>query len=65
MSSIRPLPRSNTLANAPIPALLLCPHCDLEMALLGVESETGTRDLYTFECGACGDLEVRGVQVRR
>ncbi len=63
MGSIRPVARSNSLSKAPIRALLLCPHCNLEMVLFGVESETKTRDLYTFECNACGGLEVRGVGV--
>jgi len=64
MGSIRPYAKTNTLSEAPIRALLLCPTCDLEMGLLGVESESQTRDLYTFECSACGGLEVRGVRVR-
>jgi hypothetical protein len=34
------------------------------MCLLGIEAEDDTRDLCTFECVACGCLEVRGVQVK-
>jgi hypothetical protein len=63
MGSTRPLVKSNTFPKVRTQSLLLCPHCDLEMCLLGVEFETPTRDLYTFECSACGDLEVRGVRV--
>ena len=44
-------------------ALLLCPNCNLEMRLFGSEQESVKRDLYTFECVRCGDLEVRGVLV--
>jgi hypothetical protein len=40
---------------------MLCPACALEMRLFGIEAETIDRDLYTFECGTCGRLEVRGV----
>jgi hypothetical protein len=60
MGSIRPV---TPVPTAQIPALLLCPHCNLEMALFGIETETVTRDLYTFECSACGTIEVRGVGV--
>jgi hypothetical protein len=41
--------------------LMLCPACGNEMRLLGIESETPARDLYTFECAKCGRLEVRGL----
>ena len=64
MSIIRLHANSSTLPETPAPAMLLCPQCDLEMALLGIEAETDTRDLYTFECSACGGLEVRGVRAR-
>ena len=47
----------------PVKALLLCPNCSLEMRLFGIERESEQRDLYTFECAACGGLEVRGVLV--
>jgi Zn-finger nucleic acid-binding protein len=42
--------------------MLLCPKCKIEMHLLGIESESDKRDLYTFECSACGGLEVRGLK---
>jgi len=64
MSRIRLLVSSDTPRKGPARALLVCPHCNLEMSLFGVESETETRDLFTFECTACGVLEVRGVRVR-
>ena len=64
MASIRPIANSDTLSNAPIEPLLLCPRCKIEMCLFGIESESAKRDLYTFECVACGGLEVRGVQVK-
>jgi len=64
MADIRPFPKSKTLSKAPIEPLLLCPVCNIEMCLLGIESESDTHDLYTFECVACSGLEVRGVQVR-
>jgi hypothetical protein len=43
--------------------LVACPKCNLEMRLFGIEAESDVRDLYTFECGSCGALEVRGVLV--
>jgi len=46
-----------------IEPLILCPNCNLEMRLFGIESESGIRDLYTFECYGCGRLEARGVLV--
>jgi hypothetical protein len=46
-----------------IQPLIVCPRCNLEMRLFGIESESDVRDLFTFECGACGQLEVRGVLV--
>jgi hypothetical protein len=64
MGRIPPLVESDTLAKAPIRPLVVCLHCNVEMGLLGVESDSETRDLYTFECHACGGLEVRGVRVR-
>jgi hypothetical protein len=39
--------------------LIVCPHCKLEMRLLGIESYKSGRDLFTFECTKCGHLEVR------
>lgn len=44
-------------------SLLMCSKCKLELRLFGIESETISRDLYTFECTKCGALEVRGVKV--
>jgi hypothetical protein len=61
MASIRPYPKTDALPKAPIEALLLCPLCNIEMRLFGIELESDTRDLYTFECVACGGLEARGV----
>jgi hypothetical protein len=46
-----------------IQPLTLCPRCSLEMRLFGIEPNSDVRDLYTFECGTCGQLEVRGVTV--
>jgi hypothetical protein len=43
---------------------MLCSKCKREMFLLGIESESAKRDLYTFECDKCGRIEVRGVLVR-
>jgi len=64
MANIRPFPKSKTVSKAPIEPLLLCPVCNIEMCLFGIESESDKRDLYTFECLACGGVEVRGVQVK-
>jgi hypothetical protein len=65
MTDVRPFPKTYTASNEPIKALLLCPHCNVEMSLLGIEAEDDERDLYTFECSTCGGLEVRGVRVRK
>jgi hypothetical protein len=46
------------------PALLLCPNCNDEMLLFGVEPDGPKRDTYTFECDNCDRLEVRGVPIR-
>jgi hypothetical protein len=32
-------------------------------AAVGIEPESDVRDLFTFECSSCGQLEVRGVLV--
>jgi hypothetical protein len=48
----------------PVKSLLTCPKCKLELRLLGVETESASRELYTFECSKCGGLEVRGVKVK-
>jgi hypothetical protein len=47
----------------PVKPLLVCPSCRVEMRLFGIEQESDKRDVYTFECAACGGLEVRGVLV--
>jgi hypothetical protein len=60
----RPSPKSKDPAShEPAKPLILCPDCDLEMRLFGIEPERETRDLYTFECVGCRRLEVRGVLV--
>jgi hypothetical protein len=64
MANIRTFAKRDTLSKASIEPLLLCPLCNIEMRLFGIESESDKRDLYTFECVACGGLEVRGVQVK-
>jgi len=64
MANIRLFARSTTPSKAPVEPLLLCPVCNIEMCLFGIESETDKRDLYTFECLACSGIEVRGVQVK-
>jgi len=46
-----------------IPPLIICPACDREMRLFGIEPESIKRDIFTFECVSCGHLEVRGVLV--
>ena len=53
-----------TRPTEPVKSLLTCPKCKLEMRLLGIETESATRELYTFECTKCGALEVRGVKVK-
>jgi hypothetical protein len=64
MATIRPFPKRDTVSKASMEPLLLCPLCNIEMCLFGIESESDQRDLYTFECVACNGLEVRGVQVK-
>ena len=53
-------PTKPRVVKSPLP----CPKCKREMHLLGIEPESATRDLYTFQCDKCGGLEVRGVRVR-
>jgi uncharacterized Zn finger protein len=48
----------------PVAYLLHCPKCGSEMRLMGIEWETEVRDLYTFECMKCGQVEVRAVIVQ-
>jgi hypothetical protein len=38
-----------------------CPKCSQDMRLLGIEPDSGTSDLFTFECTDCAHLEVTGV----
>ena len=64
MASIHPFAKSTTPSKAPIEPLLLCPACNIEMCLFGIEFESDKRDLYTFECVACSGLEVRSIQVK-
>jgi hypothetical protein len=47
-----------------VKSLLPCPKCKREMCLLGIESESDTRELYTLQCEECDVVEVRGVRVR-
>ena len=63
MTDVRPFRKTVAPSKEPIKALLLCPNCNVEMCLFGIEAESAARDLYTFECSACGGLEVRGVRV--
>ena len=64
MGSVRPFAKSDTLSKAPpSEPLLLCPNCNVEMRLYGIEAESDARDLYTFECSTCDVIEVRGVRV--
>jgi hypothetical protein len=63
MINVRPFPKTDAPSKEPIKALLLCPNCNVEMRLFGIEAESAARDLYTFECKACGGLEARGVRV--
>jgi hypothetical protein len=65
MTNVRPFPKTGAPSEEPIKALLLCPSCNVEMCLFGIEAEDDARDLYTFECRDCGVLEVRGVRVRQ
>jgi hypothetical protein len=61
MTNVRPFQKTDTSSEEPIKALLRCPNCNVEMSLFGIEADDDARDLYTFECSACGGLEVRGV----
>ena len=46
-----------------IESLMRCPKCNREMRMFGVEPLNETRELYTFECDLCGQLEVRGIRI--
>jgi len=50
--------------NDTVASLLLCPNCNHDMLLFGVEPEGPKGDLYTFECDKCGRIEIRGVRIR-
>jgi hypothetical protein len=63
MTNVRPFPMSDMRSDGRIKVLLLCPNCNVEMRLFGIEAESAARDLYTFECSVCDVLEVRGVRV--
>jgi hypothetical protein len=65
MTNVRPLPKTDMPSEEPIKALLLCPNCNVEMRLFGIEGGSAARDLFTFECSVCDLLEVRGVRVTR
>jgi len=53
-----------TAPGGSVAALIICPRCQREMVLFGIETETDKRDLYTFQCENCDHLEVRGVRIR-
>ena len=40
-------------------SLIVCPKCNLELRLVGIEPESEVRDLFTFECPKCGYVETR------
>jgi hypothetical protein len=63
MTNVRPFSKTDAPSKETVKALLLCPICNVEMCLFGIEADSAARDLYTFECSACGGLEVRGVRV--
>jgi hypothetical protein len=62
MTNVLPFPKTDMPSEEPIKALLLCPNCNVEMRLYGIE-ESAARDLYTFECSVCDVIEVRRVRV--
>ena len=63
MTNVRSFPKTDMPSEEPIKALLLCPNCNVEMRLYGIEVESDMHDLYTFECSVCDVVEVRGVRV--
>lgn len=63
MANIRPYAKADTVSEPPIEPLILCTLCKVEMRLFGIEADGDKRDLYTFECVGCGNLEVRSVRV--
>jgi hypothetical protein len=64
MTNIRPFTKIRLFPDAPVEPQLLRPKCNVEMCLFGIEAERDKRDRYTFECSACGGLEVRGARLR-
>jgi hypothetical protein len=67
MASFEDMMHGRPMAKRPkqnaVKSLAVCPKCQREMRLFGIEPESPSRDLYTFECDNCGALEVRGVRV--
>ncbi len=55
--------KPDMVSKKPIEHLLLCPLCNVEMRLFGIEAENKKRDLYSFECVTCGGLEVKSIQI--
>ena len=56
----------STRSLMPLP-LLICPGCNMEMRLLGIEpaeDDSDLRDTCTFECIQCGRVEVRSVRCK-
>jgi C4-type Zn-finger protein len=53
-------PGAKEQANIILP-LILCPECEIEMRLIGIESESPRLLLFTFECEKCGHFETRSV----
>ena len=43
--------------------LPVCPKCSHDMRLLGIEPDTDTSDLFTFECTECEHFEIMGVPI--
>jgi hypothetical protein len=65
MTNVRPFQKTEMPSEEPIRSLLLCPNCNIEMCLYGIEPESDARDLYTFVCSACDVVEVRGVRLNK
>jgi hypothetical protein len=63
MTDVRPFPKTDTKEK--INSLIVCPNCNVEMSLFGVEAESDARDLYTFECRGCDVVEVKGVRANK
>jgi hypothetical protein len=54
--------KPDMVSKTPIEHLLLCPLCNIEMRLFGIEAESKKSDLYSFECVTCGGVEVKSIQ---